>query len=30
MKWKDKAHGEAKGKVNLTEGMRKRKLGLSI
>jgi hypothetical protein len=30
MKWKEKAHGEAKGKGDLTEGMRKMKLGLSI
>ena len=30
MKWKQKAHGEAKGKCDLTEGMRKVKLGLSI
>lgn len=30
MKWKEKAHGEAKGKGDLTEGIRKMKLGLSI
>lgn len=30
MKWKEKAHIEAKGKDDLTEGMRKIKLGLSV